>query len=97
MAKLSKQQMIEDLIELYSSDATVRDRMIPQIKNELQRINDQMQLGAIDWDFMRLSDAFYQRNPSAYFAMLMNYFFAMRDYNYVREQYNINFSKVSAH
>lgn len=95
MAKLSKQEMVQELIELYGSDPAVRDHIIGQIKQEIQRTNDALGLGPVDWDFMRFGDAAYARNPDVYFRRLMEYHYSTRNYKTVLSNYNDNF-KVSA-
>ena len=97
MAKLSKDKMTADLINHYSSDASVRDALIPQIRAEMQRHNDALGIGTIDWAFMRLPDSLLAQHPQVYFERLMTIWFDYHGYDWVREQYNNNFkSKVVA-
>jgi hypothetical protein len=90
MAKLSKQQIITNLIEIYGRDTTVRDTMIPQIRAELERIQEMLGLPAFDWDYMRLPNKLLETRPDLYFTRLMEVYFANKGDKWIREQYKLN-------
>jgi len=91
MAKLSKQQMITRLIDLYGSDAEMREVLIDDTKRELQRINDLMGLGALDWDFMRLPDRLRTTDPQIYYERVMGYYYEYMSYERLSKHYKENF------
>lgn len=94
MAKLSKQQLISNLIEIYSNDTSVRDAMIPQIKAEIEREQTMLGLSAYDWDFMRLPQKLQQTNPEIYFTRLMELYFSNKGDKWLREMYTNNKESV---
>ena len=90
MPKISRDTMIQRLIELYNSDAEVRARMIPEIQQELQRLNLVLGLGEIDWDFMRLPKKLLEQNPTVYFERLMQHFYQQHNYAWIADLYQRN-------
>jgi hypothetical protein len=95
MAKLSKQQIITNLIEIYGSDTTVRDTMIPQIKAEIEREQEMLSLPAYDWTYMRLSDKFLETRPDLYFTRLMEIYYSNKGDKWLRELYKRNITELA--
>lgn len=90
MSKLSKQQVINNLIEIYASDTSVRDAMIPQIKQECENIHQTLGIPPVDWGFLHLPAKLQTTNPEVYFTRLMEIYFALHGEKWIRELYKRN-------
>ena len=90
MAKLSKAVMVAELIEIYGTDTVVRDKMIPQIKQEINKQQTMLGLPEYDFAYMRLPDSLLTTQPEIYFTRLMELFFSNKKDHWVKELYKAN-------
>jgi hypothetical protein len=98
MSKLSKQQIITNLIEIYGSDIKVRNYLIPQIKAEIAR--EEVMLGLpnkavanLDFTFVNLPES--QRTTEVYFQRLMEIYYSNKGNKWLREVYKSNITKLA--
>jgi hypothetical protein len=98
MSKLSKQQIITNLIEIYGSDIKVRNYLIPQIKEEIAR--EEVMLGLpnkavanLDFTFVNLPES--QRTTEVYFQRLMEIYYSNKGNKWLREVYKSNITKLA--
>jgi len=90
MSKLSQHQIRLNLIEIYGSDTTVRDCMIPQIRAEVEREQTLLGLPPVDWNRLHLPDSLKETDIEAYFFRLMMVYFSNKGDKWLRELYRNN-------
>jgi hypothetical protein len=96
MARISRQTQIDRLIELYSREAAVRDRVFQDTKQEITRINQELPWVSADWVWLRVTDEQYEKRPIPTFDRLMHYYFESKGNEWISEQYKINRDEIMA-